>query len=285
MPFKYEELKAYPVPDAQMVLLPEKVITYALGIGMGADPTDEEQLKYVYEDNLVIAPMMAVVVGYPGFWLKREDTNVDWPKVLHGEQEIEIFEPFEVAGAYLGSTEVLEIYDKGPDKGAIVVSERVIKHRDTGKLTAICRQTNFCRGDGGCGGPGGSAPRPHELPDRAPDQECDTPTLPQSALLYRLSGDFNPLHADPSVARGAGFDRPILHGLCTLGHAGHALLKTVCGYDHTRFKSMKLRFTKPVYPGETLRTQMWTDDNIVSFRTIAVERDEVVLGNGRLELN
>jgi len=284
MPFNYEELKNYAVPDAQTILLPEKIITYALGVGLGADPIDEQQLQYVYEDGLKVLPTMACVIGYPGFWLKKDDTNVDWPQVLHGEQEIELFEPFEVAGAYKGQTEVLEIYDKGPGKAAIIVSERVITHRDTGKLTAICRQTNVARGDGGCGGPGGSAPAPHPIPDRDSDLVCDTPVLPQAALLYRLSGDFNPLHADPAVAASAGFDQPILHGLCTLGHAGHALLKSVCGYDATRMKTFKLRFTKPVYPGETLRTEMWVDGNVVSFQTTALERDVLVLGNGRVEL-
>jgi len=284
MAFDYEQLKNYPVPDAQSVLLPEKVITYALGIGMGADPVDEGQLRYVYEDNLAVAPMMACVIGYPGFWLKREDTGVDWAQVLHGEQEFELFEPFEVAQAYIGHTEVIEIYDKGPEKGAIVVSERVIKNRDSGNLVAITRQTNFCRGDGGCGGPGGSAPAPHSIPDSDPDMSVETPTLLQSALLYRLSGDFNPLHADPAVAKEAGFDRPILHGLCTLGHAGHALLKSVCDYDPTRMKKLRLRFTAPVFPGETLRTDIWRDGNSVSFRTVVVERDVQVLGNGYLEL-
>ena len=139
-------------------------------------------------------------------------------------------------------------------------------------------------GDGGFGGPSGPTREPHPLPERAPDLVCDLPTRPEAALIYRLSGDLNPLHADPKVAKAAGYKQPILHGLCTLGVAGHALLKTVCGYDPARFKAMQLRFSAPVYPGETIRTEMWRDGAVVSFRSKVVERDVVVLNNGRAEI-
>ena len=130
----------------------------------------------------------------------------------------------------------------------------------------------------------------HELPEGAPEETCDIPVLPQAALIYRLSGDANPLHADPGVAREAGFERPILHGLCTFGVAGHALLKTCCGYDPARFKTMEARFSRPVYPGETIRTEMWRGagegggNEVVSFRARVLERDAVVLDNGRAEI-
>jgi acyl dehydratase len=124
----------------------------------------------------------------------------------------------------------------------------------------------------------------HALPERDPDAVCDLATLPQAALIYRLSGDFNPLHAVPGVARDGGFEAPILHGLATLGVAGHAILKTMCGYDPGRFRSLDLRFSAPVYPGETIRTEMWRDAGVVSFRARALERDVVVLNNGRAEV-
>ena len=114
---------------------------------------------------------------------------------------------------------------------------------------------------------------------------CDLPTLPQAALIYRLSGDYNPLHADPAVAKGGGFKAPILHGLCTFGVAGHAILKSCCDYDPSRFKSMNLRFSSPVYPGETIRTEMWKDGNVISFRASVLERDVMVLNNGRAEVS
>jgi len=288
MAFDYNHLLNYDIPSDEAVLTAEQVIVYALGIGMGADPVDEKQLAYLYELNepeLVVAPMMANVIGYPGFWMKREDTGVDWPRVLHGEQHFVIHEPFRVGATYRGDSRIKEIYDKGPDRGAIVLTERTITDCDSNEVVCVITQSNFCRGDGGCGGPGGSAPAPHVLPDRKPDHVCDLEILPQAALLYRLCGDMNPLHVDPAVARSAGFDRPILHGLCTLGHAGHAILKTVCDYSASRIKDMRLRFTAPVYPGETLRTDIWVDDKTVSFRSSVVERDIVVLSNGCVTLS
>jgi len=139
-------------------------------------------------------------------------------------------------------------------------------------------------GNGGFGGPSGPQPEPHAIPDREPDAIHDTPTQPQSALLYRLSGDPNPLHIDPKVATSVGFKAPILHGLCSLGAAGHAVLRTYCDYDVYQFKSLKLRFSSPVYPGETIRTEMWKDGSTVSFRSKVLERDVMVLNNGCVEI-
>jgi acyl dehydratase len=122
---------------------------------------------------------------------------------------------------------------------------------------------------------------PHVLPERDPDGFVELPTLDQAALIYRLSGDYNPLHADPDIATAAGFDRPILHGLCTFGVACHGLVKAVLNYDASRLREMNLRFSAPVYPGETIRVDYWQDDDIVSFRALVVERDVTVLNNGR----
>ena len=288
MPFDYDALLNYAIPVVEDELTADRAIVYALGVGIGTDPVDTRQLAYVYElfeSGFKVAPMMANVIGYPGFWMKREDTGVDWPRVLHGEQRFEILEPFQVGRRYRGESRVSAIYDKGPDKGAIVITERAIVDAETGQRVCVINQSSFCRGDGGCGGPGGSAPRPEALPTREPDAICDLSVLPQAALLYRLSGDRNPLHADPAVARSAGFDQPILHGLCTLGHAGHAIMKTACDYDGDRMRSMGLRFTAPVYPGETLRTEMWMEAETVAFQSRALERDVVVLGNGRVVLS
>ena len=145
-------------------------------------------------------------------------------------------------------------------------------------------QTTFCRGDGGFGGPERAAPAPHAIPERAPDLVCDLPTRPEMALIYRLSGDVNPLHAEPDFAKAAGFPKPILHGLATFGVAGHALLKSLCGYDPARLTAIAGRFSAPVYPGETIRTEMWRDGNVVSFRARVVERDVIALNNGRAEI-
>jgi acyl dehydratase len=257
---------------------------YALGVGLGADPLDEDQLRFLYEDGMLALPTMSVVLAYPGFWLRDDWTGVDWVKVLHGEQGIRIHKPLPPAATVRGRTRVTEIVDKGADKGALIYQERDVVDAASGDLLCTLTASAFARGDGGFSGGTGPGHPVHALPDRDPDTVCDLATLPQAALIYRLSGDFNPLHAVPSVAKAGGFDAPILHGLATLGVAGHAILKTMCAYDPARFKSLDLRFSAPVYPGETIRTEMWRDDGVVSFRARVVERDVVVLNNGRAEV-
>ncbi len=257
---------------------------YALGVGLGHDPVDEAQLRYVYEKDMLALPTMATVLGAYGFWLKEPWTGVDWVQVLHGEQGLRLHRTLPAEGRIRSRMKVTEIIDKGPDKGAFIYYDREITDDKTGDLLCTLTSTTIARGDGGFDGPTGAGKPVHTLPDREPDEVCDLPTLPQAALIYRLSGDFNPLHAEPAVTRAAGFKAPILHGLCTLGIAGHALLKTCCGYDPARFASLDLRFSAPVYPGETIRTEMWRDAEVVSFQARAMERDVVVLSNGRMEV-
>jgi len=255
---------------------------YALGVGFGHDPLDRGDLPFVFEEpQLQAVPTMAVVLAGPGFWVRDPRSGVDWTKVLHGEQGVTLHRPLPPEATVIGRTRVTGILDKGPGKGALIYSERTITDAATGALLATCTSTTFARGDGGQGGTLTEAPRPHALPDRIPDQVVDLPTLPQSALIYRLSGDPNPLHASPDVAASAGFKAPILHGLCTLGVAGHAILRAVCNNDPARFGGLRLRFSAPVYPGETIRTEIWQGGADVSFRARVVERDLVVLDNGQ----
>ena len=284
MAIDYDRLKNRKFEDIRHDFTAKDTILYALGLGLGQDPLDEAQLRFVYEEGLQALPTMAVVLAYPGFWIKSPDTGVDWVKVLHGEQTIRIHKPLPTHGRLVGRMRIDEIVDKGAGKGALIYSSRDVHDLETNELVCTLEQTTFARGDGGFGGPSGPTRAPHPLPERAPDLVCDLGTRPESALVYRLSGDLNPLHADPKVAQKAGYKQPILHGLCTLGVAGHALLKTACGYDPTRFKALQLRFSAPVYPGETIRTEMWRDGAVVSFRSKVVERDVVVLNNGRAEI-
>ncbi|MCY4239507.1 MAG: MaoC/PaaZ C-terminal domain-containing protein [Rhodospirillaceae bacterium] len=259
-------------------------ILYALGCGLGADPMDEDQLRFVFEEpELRALPSMAVVLAAPGFWARHPDAGIDWVKILHGEQAMEIHRPLPAAAKVAATTKVTDIVDKGRGKGALLFSKRIVTNVDTGEALATLRSTIFARGDGGCGGTMDKVPKPYTLPERAPDVTCDLPTALNAALIYRLSGDLNPLHASPSVAKAAGFEQPILHGLCTWGIAGHAILKTCCDYDPAQLHSMALRFSAPVYPGDTIRTEMWRDGNVVSFRARALERDVVVLNNGRAD--
>tara|TARA_B100000686_G_scaffold353751_1_gene460652 strand:+ start:915 stop:1772 length:858 start_codon:yes stop_codon:yes gene_type:complete len=284
MTIDYDRLLNWKFDDIEHAYTKNDTILYALGVGLGGDPLDERQLRFVYEENLQALPTMAIVLGSPGFWLKEQNTGVDWVRVLHGEQGLVLHRPLPPQGIAIGRMRVKEILDKGADKGALIYSEKELIDKASGETIATATSTTFARGDGGFGGPTGPSAKPHAIPDRNPDLTCDLTTLPQAALIYRLSGDLNPLHADPEVARKAGFDAPILHGLCTLGAAGHAILKTCCDYNPTRFKGLQLRFSAPVYPGETIRTEIWHDDGVVSFRSKVVERDVVVLNNGKAEL-
>jgi acyl dehydratase len=263
---------------------------YALGLGFGADPLDEGQLRYVFEgtggDALQVVPTMANVLAYPGFWAREPDTGIDWRRVVHAEQQIVLHAPLPARGRVVGETRVSALWDRGAGKGAFLQQEREVREADSRQLLATVTQLNLLRGDGGfgAGGSAGAPPAPHAIPERSPDSVCDLPTLPQSALIYRLSGDYNPLHADPAVARAAGFERPILHGMATMGVAAHAVLRTLLAYDATRFAAMRARFTAPALPGDTLRTELWVDHSVVSLRVTALERGMVVLNNACVEL-
>ena len=280
MPIDYDKLMNWPFPELEHSYTERDTMLYALGVGCGHDPLDPDDLRHVYEDGLQALPTMAVVLGYPGFWLKDPETGVDWRKVLHGEQGLVLHRPLPPSGTVVGRSRVTEIVDKGEGKGALLFSERDVVDKATGDLLCTVTSTTFMRGEGGFGGPSGPAPAPHAMPNGDPELVLDLPTLPQAALIYRLSGDTNPLHADPEVARAVGFDRPILHGLATYGVAGRAVLRACCGDDPARLKRLDVRFSAPVYPGETIRTEMWVDGGTVSFRCRAVERDTVILNNG-----
>jgi acyl dehydratase len=256
MTILYDRLLALKIPDVEQNYGPKDCILYALGLGFGLDPLNEQQLAFVYEKNLKVLPMMAVVLGYPGFWVKDLATGIDWIKVLAGEHSFRLHRPLAPSGAIVGRTRVVDIIDKGPGKGAIMYSERAILDKDSGEQIATVEQTTVCRGDGGFGGPPRKQRPPHPIPERTPDLISDLPTRPEMALIYRLSGDPNPLHVDPAIARAAGFPRPILHGLGTFGVAGHAILQTLCGYDPRCLTAMAGRFSAPVFPGETIRTEL-----------------------------
>ena len=193
--------------------------------------------------------------------------------------------PLLPAGDIVGELAVTNIVDKGRDNGAIVYFERTLRERASGARLCTLAATIFCRADGGFDGPPGVARQLQAMPQHAPDAVCELPTLPQAALLFRLNGDVNPLHAEPAVGHAAGFRQPILHGLCTYAVAGHALLKTYCAYDPARLVAMHARFSAPVYPGERIRTEMWREDGDVLFRAVVAERDSVVLDNGRAEIS
>ena len=285
MAIDYDQLMNWPFESVEQSYSEKDCILYALGVGLGNDPLDTRQLQYVFEEPaLSVLPTMAAVLGTPGFWLRDPATGVNWKTVLHGEQAIELHKPLPSKATIVADTRVTEIIDKGKDRGALIYTERNISNKSTGESLARLSTTTFARSEGGFGGRAVVQAKPQSLPSRAPDKICDLVSLPQAALIYRLSGDPNPLHANPEVAAAAGFKAPILHGLCTLGIAGHAILKTFLEYEPQRFLSLALRFSAPVYPGETIRTEMWQDRRSITFRSIALDRKVIVLNNGRVEI-
>ncbi len=280
----YDALRALRIPDSQQAYTEKDAILYALSLGMGSNPVDAAELLFVYEKNLRVLPTMGVVLAHPGFWPRDLNSGLDWVKIVHGGQDLVVHRPLPPSADVIGRSRIADIVDKGPGKGALIYYERQIIDRVSGDLLCTSVQTMFCRGDGGIGGPSKSAPAPHPIPQRAPDLAFDQTTLPQAALLYRLNGDVNPLHADPEVARKAGFDRPILQGLATFGVAARAILAGICGGDPTLLTHLSVRFTAPVYPGETLRTEIWRDGAVVSFIVRVPERKIVAIDNGRADL-
>ncbi|MEO0030450.1 MAG: hypothetical protein RIS94_208 [Pseudomonadota bacterium] len=253
-------------------------ILYALGLGLGADPLNEAELPFVYEKNLTCLPSYANVLCHPGFWAQDPQFGIDWVKILHAEQDLVVHNPLPATGAIRGEYRVAGIEDKGEGRGALLHQEKALYDTADGTHLATVRSTLFLRGNGGEGGFGATMPAAQPVPDRAPDRVVEISTLPRQALIYRLSGDWNPLHADPAIARKAGFTMPILHGLCTKGIANRAILSAYCDNDVSRFRAMFVRFSKPVMPGETIRFEFFEESaGTLRFRAIAVERGDVVL--------
>ena len=273
----YERLMAYPIPEVRQHLTTRDTILYALSIGLGADPMDTRQLDFVdHHRPLLAMPSLALVLAHPGFWVQG-DTGIDAVRVVHGEQSITLHAVLPTAGEIVGRTRVTGLVDKGPGRGALMYTQKQV-FDGAGRLLATADSTTFMRGDGGFGGPAGPVKPPHPAPEGEPDLVVDLPTRPEQALYYRLNGDDNPLHADPAFAARAGFPRPILHGLCTMGVVVHALVRALCDYDPAALRSVGLRFSAPVFPGETIRTEIWRDGG---FRARVVERDSIVVSNGR----
>src|SRR5258708_20635804 len=279
-----ESLMSYPFEPIEKAYAHKDSILYALGIGVGTDPNDERQLRFLYEQDLQAMPTMAVVLGYPGLYLKDPSIGVDWKQVVHGEQSLVVHARLPASGRIVATNNVEEVLDKGPGRGAVVYSKREIREAASGDLIATLTATAFCRADGGFGGVAGPVKAVNNLPDRRPDVIVDVPTLAQAALLYRLSGDSNPLHVDPQVAAAAGFRRPLLHGLCTFGIAGHVLLREVCDYRPERFIGLDARFSEPVFPGDVIQIAIWDDGpGRASFQCRVVDRNAIVVNNGLYE--
>lgn len=296
MTISYEYLKQRKFEPVAQHYRERDTMLYALSLGLGNDPLDRTALPYVYEGlagGLRALPTLAAVLGYPGFWSKESDTGIDWVHLLHGEQRVRWHQPLPASGDVIGRNRISHITDKGASKGTLLVIERRLE-TSAGELLATLQQVNFLRGDGGYSQEGAGQPSDEPLPalqrvpgDRAPDFTHQNGIRPEAALLYRLTGDFNPLHADPAVAHDAGFERPILHGLASYGLLAWAVLRECAGGDPARLRALDVRFTAPVYPGETLVTEIWrVPDQPQQFQLQArvAERGVIVLSHGWAEL-
>lgn len=277
---KLEALQNHQFPLCEQTYTNKDSMLYALGLGYGADPLCAAQLQYLYEDGLKMVPSMAMVLGHPGMWSRDPKFDVNWVKLLHAEQHFEMHKVMPPAGSIVAKSSFIGVKDKGADKGALVFQQKKIHDASTDELLATVHTTLFLRGDGGCGDMGQELPTPGDIVAAAPAKIIDLPTLPQAALIYRLSGDWNPIHADPQTARKAGFERPILHGLCTMGLACRAVLEAFSDGNPDTLKSMYNRFSRPVYPGETIRFEFFEEGHSVRYRARALERDLVVLDRG-----
>jgi acyl dehydratase len=278
----HARIRSWVFPDVQATYTDRDTMLYALGLGLGHDPTDLRELPLVTETAgrpLQALPTMGAVVARNRPWLPEVGVKVT--DAVHGEQRAVFHRPLPPVGAIVAKSRLTGLIDKGPGRGALVLIEQELFDQASGERLSVATQTNFIRGAGGFGGPAGPVPEPHLPPSRPPDVADEFQTIPQASLIYRLSGDRNPLHSSLEVSRKAGFPRPILHGFCTYGIAGWQVVRTLAGGDPARLGALDVRFSAYVLPGETLRTEMWRDGDVVSFRTSVVERGTVALSHGR----
>jgi len=280
MPISYPEILNIRSEPQTREWTDRDTMLYALGIGMGQDPMNLAELPFVFEAGLKGVPTMATCMAWGG-GPSAGLMGINFMLVVHGEQKVEIHKPLPTECTVELDGRVLGAWDKGAGKGAVIVVETTMKNKKSGEMLATLTSSIFARGDGGFGGPAEGAPEPHQVPDRAPDQSLDFPTKPDQALIYRLSGDRNPLHADPAFAKMAGFDRPILHGLCTYGVTCRAVMQAFTDMDPNKIKSHQIRFSSPVFPGETITVDLWRDGDVVSFEARVKDRGVTVAKNGK----
>jgi len=293
MPIYYPDILDQKTAARTFTYGDKDVMLYALGVGLGADPMDEKELAFVYERGLKVVPTAATVLAAgggggraargaaegPALPAGHRPSQINFLMVVHGEQKVELHKPLPATGTFTAEGRTVGAYDKGKDKGAVIVNETVWTD-EKGEKVATLTGSTFARGDGGFGGPSEGAPEPHAVPTRAPDLSVDIATREDQALLYRLNGDRNPLHSDPDVAKRAGFPRPILHGLCTYGITCRAVLQAIVDYDADQILSHQARFSAPVFPGDVITVDLWKDAKQISFEARVKARSVTVIKNG-----
>lgn len=260
-----------------------KTMLYAQSIGLGRNPLNATELEFVTDHGRVLRtiPTMATVL-VPD--LIPADLGWNYSHVLHAEQRMQLYRPLPPSADLTVTKRIVDVFDRGPKFGAMVLFEADGFLSKDGTALFSVGSTVIAREDGGFGGVDGKGPVPHRVPRRSPDLSCEFQTRPDQALLFRLNGDRNPLHSNPQSALAAGFDLPIMHGLCTYGIACRAILQTICNYDETLITGFDARFSAPVIPGDTIRTDMWQEGNVVSFQCSVPAQNRIVLRNGKCTL-
>ena len=280
MPIAYPAILDLKSDPESVAWRDREAMLYALGIGLGADPLNLQELPFVYENGLKAIPTLATVLAMTeGYSRLIARSGINFARVVHGEQSVALHRPLPPEGDAEVQSRVAAVYDKG-ERGAILLVETAMKGKD-GEPLATLRSSIFARADGGFGGSSEGEAEPHAHPERPADVSLDVPTRPDQALLYRLNGDRNPLHADPAFAKLVGFPRPILHGLCTFGITCRAVLQAFADFDPARVKSHQARFSAPVFPGETVTVDLWRDGEVVAFEARVKDREAVVIKNGK----
>jgi hypothetical protein len=282
-----KRLLEWRIPDVVHAYTADDCIRYALALNVGRNPLNDHDLQFTCERDgapVQALPSMVVILGYSGMWMADPDTGITYGRIVHGEERIQMHRKLPAQGIVRARHDVTDITDKGPGRGALITYDKHLTDETTGEHIATVTHTTFARADGGCGSVSRSdqAGRPAPMaPVGVARHSIDIPTLPQQALLYRLCGDRNPLHADPVAAKRAGFDRPILHGLCTWGMAAHALSAACADGFPARMKEFYARFTAPVFPGDLLRLEVHDGcDGEFRFRMMVPERGQAVLDYG-----
>ena len=290
MPIIYPDILDQQTAPRTFTYGDKDVMLYALGVGMSRDPMNETELAFTYEKNLKVIPTAATVLasaaGRPARGADQVEQKpghrasvINFLMVVHGEQKVELHKPLPTAGTFTAQSRTVGAYDKGKEKGAVIVNETVWTD-EKGEKVATLTGSTFARGDGGFGGPSEGQPEPHAIPSRRADLSVDIETREDQALIYRLNGDRNPLHSDPESAKRSGFPRPILHGLCTYGITCRAVLQAITGYDPDQILSHQARFSAPVFPGDTITVDLWKDGREISFEARVGARGATVIKNG-----
>lgn len=292
-------LRAFPIPEVRQRYGPRDAVFYALSVGAAHWADRPRGLDALIDARgPSVLPTFPVVVGHPGFWLSDPATTVDARGVLHVGEGVRLLAPLPPAAEVIGRTRIVDIVDKGAGRGVLLLLEKEVVEAETGRRLALVTRTLMLRRDGGFSGTGaegasGQGPGPASSSTKAAATRADdppdfverVPTRPEQALLYRLNGDDNPLHVEPEVARTAGFERPILHGLCTFAIAATAATHALAGGDPARVRAFSARFTAPVFPGEVLRVEIRrTGPGAAALEVFADAGDRRVLGSGMVEI-